>query len=129
MANYGVPHSDHCRRPSTNTLSGTGASNPGGTARLFAAISARRSSNGPPVGSQPVRYLGPFLVVKQVAGLRDVFAAQLDRGAPIQFRLLFPARGAVGAEELVGECFDSDTAPGSAERPDPVEEQVLRVGR
>ncbi|BCP05457.1 hypothetical protein MINTM019_29130 [Mycobacterium paraintracellulare] len=65
--------------------------------------------------SQPVDNLRALPLIEQVAGLGDVFAAQLDRDVAIQFRLLLTARETLCAEEHVGERFDGDPAAGGAE--------------
>src|SRR5271165_1512449 len=78
-------------------------------------VCTRRSRDGPGMRLQPVDDFRSLLLIEQVAGLSDVFAAQLDRDVPIQFRLFFAARCEIGAEELVRERFDRDTAPGGAE--------------
>ena len=62
-------------------------------------ICTRRSRDGPAMRFQPVDDFRSLRLIEQVAGLGDVFAAQLDCDVPIQFRLFFAARCAVRAEE------------------------------
>ena len=91
--------------------------------------SASTADTSPIVIAEPVGHVGAVLDVPQIFGVGD-FLADIVARLFAQAAQLFPATGQIVAvEEAATERLDPDAAARSAEFVDPLEQQILPVGR
>src|SRR6476659_4634289 len=83
----------------------------------------------PIVIGEPVGHVGAVLYVPQILGVGD-FLADIVARLFAQAAQLYPATGQIVAvEEAATERLDADAAPSSTEFVDPLEQQILPIGR